>query len=501
MGGWQRFMQQWSQVWVRLSPKGRVAFGGAGAAFLVLIVWVGFWASTTNYAVLFNGLQPEDTAAISQKLDADRIPYELAGDGATILVPVDRVLKTRMSLNIAGLPQGAGKGFEIFDSMSMGTTPFVQNLYYVRATQGELTRTIMQLDAVGLARVHIVQSDPSPFIRDEKPVTASVWIRTKPSHKLTHDVTSGIVAFMAGSVKGLTPENVTVIDSKGHVHTERPDSQGGLVSSKQREHQREVEADLTRKAQEILDRALGPGQAVVRVTAVMKFLHVEEQSKKIDPDGRVATHESTTSSKTTSPAGPRGTVGAAGNVPGAQPPAANANGPLTQNETIESEYEISSTRRQFVENQETIDRITVAVILMPTSDDPDADPEEVLAISSADAEKLVKQAVGFIEKRDDIQVSIGKPSAPGTDLEETPGVVAAQRWQNYIHLVKASALVIAALAGLIMVVMMYRSRPAVPSQAVKPIDPVASQEPLDVGAVVSVLKSWLGDSSRNAQPT
>ena len=179
MSGWKQFAQQWSQVWKRLSPMGRVAFSAAGASFLVLLVWVAFWSSTTNYAVLFSGLQTEDAAAIAQKLDADRIPYELSAGGTTVLVPAERVLKTRMSLAVAGLPQGAGKGFELFDQMSMGATPFVQSLSYVRAIQGELARTIMTLDPVAHARVHIVQPDPSPFIRDEKPVTASVVIRRR----------------------------------------------------------------------------------------------------------------------------------------------------------------------------------------------------------------------------------------------------------------------------------------------------------------------------------
>ncbi len=501
MGVWQRFSQQWLQVWTRLSPMGRVAFSGAGASFLVLIVWVGFWASTTNYAVLASGLQPEDAAVIAQKLDADRIPYELANGGTTILVPAERVQKTSMSLNVAGLPQGGGKGFELFDQMSMGATPFLQNVNYTRAMQGELARTIMTLEPVAHAKVLIVPADQSPFIRDEKPATANVTIRTKPGQTLSRKAVAGIVAQVASSVKGLTPDNVTVVDSQNFVLSEQPDSSGGLVSSKQREHQREVEADLARKAQEILNRAVGPGQAVVRVTAVMKFQHVEEQSDKVDPDARVATRESSTLSKTTNPTGPRGTTGAVANVPGAQPVTPKDGGPLKQDETIESNYAISSTKRQLVENQETIDRLTIAVILMPISDDPDADPEEALGITATEAEKLVKQAVGFIEKRDEIQVSIGKPSAPETDAVEDTAFATAQRWQNYINLVKASALVIAALAGLVMVMMMFRSKPIAPAQDAKSNEPASSQELLDVGAVVSTLKSWLGDSGRNAQPT
>ncbi len=500
MSVWQRFMQQWLQVWQRLSPLGRVAVSGFGAAFLILVVGVGIWTSTTKYAVLFSGLQVDDAGAITQKLDADRVPYELSNGGTTILVSADRVLKTRMSLNVAGLPQGAGKGYELFDGMSMGTTPFVQNLNYVRATQGELARTIMQLDPVATAKVHLVQTDTSVFIRDEKPVTASVFIKTKPGQTLTRKTSAGIVAFLASSVKGLTPENVTLLDSEGRLLSERRDSRSGLASSDQHEYQREVEAELALKAQEILARLLGPGQAVVRVTAEMSFKRIKEQSEKVDPDNRVATRESTTTSKSTGPTGPQGIAGATSNATGAPKPAPGG-GTLKQDETTENEYAVSRTQRQSEENQGMIDRLTIAVILMPVAGDPDADPEESLGITTNEAKELVKQAVGFKEGRDQIQVSLGKPQAVESNAAEEATIATAQKWQNYAHVLKASALAIAALTGLVGVAMLFRRKPASNLQVAKSneLDPMS--EPLDVGAVVSTLKSWLSDSNQQAQPT
>ena len=501
MSAWQRFMQQWLQVWQRLSPMGRVAVSGFGAVVVVLVVSVGIWSSTTKYAVLFSGLQVDDAGAITQKLDADRVPYELSNNGTTILVSADRVLKTRMSLNVAGLPQGAGKGYELFDGMSMGTTPFVQNLNYVRATQGELARTIMLLDPVASAKVHLVQPDSSVFIRDEKPVTASVFIKTKPGKTLTRNTSAGIVAFLASSVKGLTPENVTLLDSEGRIMSERRDSRTGLASSDQHEYQREVEGELVRKAQEILTRLLGPGQAVVSVTAEMSFKRIKEQSEKVDPDNRVATRESTTTSKSTGATGPQGTVGATANVPGGAKPTNAAGGTLKQDETIANEYAISRTETQTEENQGTIDRLTVAVILMPVSDDPDADPEELLGITAKEATELVKQAVGFKEGRDQIQVSLGKPHAVESNAAEEAVVATAQKWQNYANVLKASALAIAALTGLVGVFLLFRSKPASNVQAAKSNESDPASEKVDIGAVVSTLKSWLGDSNQQAQPT
>lgn len=496
---WKRLRQQSAQFWNQLNPLARVGLSAATAVLLIAAVCVSFWVSGTRYAVLFSGLQPEDSASIVQKLDADRIPYELSGGGTTILVPADRMLKVRMNLAVAGLPQGAGKGFELFDDLSLGATPFVEKLSYLRAIQGELARTIMQLEPVSHARVHIVQPDPTPFIRDEKPVTASVVVRTKPGQALSRGATRGIVALVAGSVKGLTADNVTVLDSEGRVLSERRDSKSGLASADQREYQREIEADLATKAQEILTRLLGPGRAVVRVTAEMSFRRVKEQRETVDPEARAATRESTTSSKTTTPSGPRGTTGAAANVPAGQAAATQTAGSVKQDETTESEYAVSRVQRQLEEHQGTIDRLTVAVILVPPLSEPDADPEEALGITADEAKELVKQAVGFKEGRDQIQVSVGKGPEDEVDPATAPDYVAALRWQQYVDLVKASALVIAALTGMLLVLMLFRSKPAEPKTET-PVAESVGEEFRDVGAIVNTLKTWLGDSP-SPQPT
>lgn len=500
MSAWQRFMHQWLQVWQRLSPMGRVGVSGFGIVCVILIASVSFWASNTNYAVLSRGTSTEEAGAIVQKLDADRVPYELADGGTTILVPSERVMKVRLSLYVAGLSQGAGKGYELFDGMSMGTTPFVQNVNYGRAVEGELARTLMQLDPITSAKVHIVQPDNSVFIRDEKPVTASIFIKTKSGQSLSRKKAEAIVAFLASGVKGLTPDNVTLVDSEKGLLSDRRDSKTGLASSDQHEFQREVESELETKAQEILGRLLGPGQAVVRVTAEMSFKRIKEQSEKVDPDNRVATRESTTTSKSTGPTGPQGVAGAASNATGAPKPAAGG-GTLKQDETAENEYAISRTQRQSEENQGMIDRLTVAVILMPISDDPDADPEESLGITATEVKELVKQAVGFKETRDAIQVSIGKPQAIESNAAEEAVMATAQKWQNYANVLKASALAIAALTGLVGVIMIFRRKPAANLQEAKANEPDPMAEPLDVGAVVSTLKSWLSDSNQQPQPT
>ena len=474
---------------------GRLVLGGATAVLVLVVGAVGFWASQTNYAVLYSGLPTNEAAAITQKLDADRTAYKLSSDGTTILVPIENVQKTRMNLAVAGLLNGSEKGYEIFDSMSMGATPFIQNMNYVRAIQGELAKTIMTLEPVAHARVHIVQPETNVFIRDEKPVTASVVVKVRPAASLGRDATQGIVALVAGSVKGLTTDNVTVLDTDGRVLSEKRKSAQGMASTDQLNHQLEVESHLAAKAQEILTRALGPGRAVVRVTANMSFRHVKESSEKFDPEGKVITHESVSSSKTTSPGGPRGPAGTASNLPPAVAAAAAgaaAAGPSANEEVTESKYAVSVVNRTHEEQLETINRLTVAVMLIPPVPVDETPLEESLGISPTDVGLLVKRAVGFQEGRDEIQVAIGRPvAAAPEDVAIDQQIIAVQAWQGYGTVAKASSLGVAAFSLLIIGLMSLRSKPAPKTSPTPALATGDAAELADLQAVAGAIKAWL----------
>lgn len=472
---------------------GKVTLGGATGVLALVVGAVGYWATQTNYAVLYSGLPTNEAAAITQKLDSDRIAYKLSSDGTTIFVPLENVQKTRMNLAVAGLLNGSEKGYELFDSMSMGATPFIQNMNYVRAIQGELAKTIMTLEPISQARVHIVQPEPNVFVREEKPVTASVVIKIRPAASLGRSATQGIVALVAGSVKGLTTDNVTVLDTDGRILSEKRKSAQGMASTDQLNHQLEVESHLASKAQEILTRALGPGRAVVRVTADMSFRHLKESSEKYDPEGKVITHESVSSSKTTSPAGPRGPAGTASNLPPAGPPVVGVVvGPSANEEVTESKYAVSVVNRTQEEQLESINRLTVAVMLIPPVPVDETPLEESLGFSATDVGLLVKRAIGFQEGRDEIQVAIGKPVAPPPEeMAIERQIVAVQAWQGYGTVAKASSLGVAALSLLVIGLMSLRSKPA-PKPSTTPATATGDAAELaDLHAVAGAIKAWL----------
>src|SRR5258708_40068611 len=104
--------------------------------------------------------------------------------GTTIEVDAGHVYETRLALAGRGIPQGGGVGFEIFDKQTLGMTDFGQRLNYQRALQGELARSISELDTVEAARVHLAMPERSLFVAEERRPSASVVVKLQPRRSL-----------------------------------------------------------------------------------------------------------------------------------------------------------------------------------------------------------------------------------------------------------------------------------------------------------------------------
>src|SRR5581483_763477 len=173
-----------------------------------------------------------------------------------------------------------------------------------RALQGELARTIGQLHDVAHARVHLVLPQPSLFTDRERAASASVFLQLRPGGQIGRDEVRGIVHLVASSVEGLTADRVTVVDTRGRVLSAGAESGSPTALSPRRlEIKSAVEEGIERRVQSLLDAALGPGQAVARVTAQLNFDQVDRTEERFDPNTvarqKTVSKESTKGSSTT----------------------------------------------------------------------------------------------------------------------------------------------------------------------------------------------------------
>jgi len=172
-------------------------------------------AFKTRYEVLASNLRTADAATVLAELDKNKTPYQLRDGGQTVLVPSDRVDKSRIDLMSGDLPLKGTVGFELFNKSDMGVTEFAQKINYQRALQGELARTIMSMDEVEEARVHLSLSETTVFKDDQKPSKASITILTKPGKHLSYGAVRGIQRLIAAAVPDLDADNVVVLDNQG----------------------------------------------------------------------------------------------------------------------------------------------------------------------------------------------------------------------------------------------------------------------------------------------
>ena len=206
-----------------LSPRRQLLVSGVLLAILcALLIGTYLLFFKPSYKVLFSQLRPADAAAIVGELEKRKTPFRLEDGGTTILVPEGQVEGARLDVMSNDLPIKGMVGFELFNKSDMGLTEFAQKINYQRALQGELARTIMTIDGIDAARVHLSLSEPTIFKADRIPPKASVTVTMRPGTVLAARAVGGIQRLIAASVPELDVGHVVVLDEEGQVVSPEP---------------------------------------------------------------------------------------------------------------------------------------------------------------------------------------------------------------------------------------------------------------------------------------
>lgn len=426
----QALLAQLRDFFLALPPARRVTFLGLTAGVLVGTLAMAIWVQTPSYQVLFSSLDPTDAGQVIDYLKAEKIPYRVDQDEGRIEVVRSRVHEVRMALASSGIPQGGGVGFELFDKQTLGMTDFVQRLGFQRALQGELARTIAELSVVEAARVHLAMPERSLFVAEERQPSASVVVRLRPGRSLDLEQVDAIVHLVAGSVEGLRPQEVTVVDVAGNVLTR--DLKQGSRSPTQtlQSHQRELEEMFVLRIESMLERVLGPGHAVARVSVDLDRASVEETKETFDPDATAVRSERRSSESSTE--------AAIGGIPGVNEtltnepvPEADPTGPKSEREDTQLTYEVSKQVSRRTETIGALKKLSVAVLVDGISNAGAEGAEgETTFVPRPQEEleryrELVKRAVGFDDDRGDEIEVISAPFHVAEPVTlEGPGVMA-----------------------------------------------------------------------------
>ncbi len=402
-----------------LSAGKLIALLSLVAATIAGLIFMVLWTGAPDFQILYSNLTPEDAGEIVSRLKEQKTPYQISSNGKAILVPKETIYETRLGLANEGLPQGSGVGFEIFDNTKLGMTEFVQNVNYQRALQGELSRTINGFDEVESSRVHIVMPSKSLFIEEDEQATASVVLKLRRGRRLSEDQVQGIVHLISASISQLAPENVTIVDNYGKMLAGSEDkSTGAQLSSNQLEYQEKVEKGLERRVETMLDKVLGPGKNISRISCSFDFRRHEKTEEIFDPNGKVvrSEHVLNTVSNNSEP-GATGVPGVASNIPSeeiktSQDGLGISEKPEYQKENRTVNYEIGKVTSHTIEPLGRIERISVAVVIDGTHELVKGEEEEEWKYTPRSQEEMkkieeiVKRAVNFdAERGDEIEVA------------------------------------------------------------------------------------------------
>lgn len=400
------------------------------ATSVALGVAVVLWSQEPSYSLLYGSLSDKDSAEVMDALQQVSIPYKVDESTGAVMVPSGQVHQARMKLAGEGLPRGSGVGFELLQNeQELGTSQFVEQARYQRALEVELARSMIQLNNVRNARVHLAIPKRSVFIRDQQMPSASVVLDLYPGRTLQEGQVSSIVHLVAASIPNLTPEKVTVVDQEGTLLTRQFGDRTMALTSSQFEYARRLEETYVRRIEDLIEPIVGPGRVRAQVAADIDFTRSEQTRESYNPEAAALRSEEVVQETNGSGAGAQGVPGALTNQP---PEGGSAEPAKAEGESGAAEAAPTSSHRRAVRNYELdktishtrsaagrIERLSVAVLVDDRQTRAANGAMERTPLTEKELEQvtgLVKDAVGFDDERGDtvnvINSAFQEPAAP-----------------------------------------------------------------------------------------
>ncbi|MBA4249297.1 MAG: flagellar M-ring protein FliF [Candidatus Puniceispirillum sp.] len=382
---------------------------GVTLVTLIFFAYLALRTTVPDLGLLFANLDPSDASKISERLKVMNIPHEIKGESSDqIFAQKDQISKLRMELAADGLPAGGTIGYELFDKSDfMGTSSAMIDINMLRATEGEIAKSIRTIQGVMSARIHLVLPKKELFSQEKSLPSASVIIKMKGTSRLSVNQVLAIQHLVASAIPELTLDRISIIDDKGTLLAKGTDTTLQQMSSlTQMELKGSYESKVARSIESLLENTVGPGKIRAEVNVDMDFDQISTQSVEYDPDGQVArSSQSSNEGSNSNESALSDTTSIQNNQPG------NNSGPSNQSKNQDTRneenisYEISNTTKTHVKETGAVKRISIAILVDGVYE---IDKEGKSTYKPRSAEdiieltELAKTASGFNEKRGDV---------------------------------------------------------------------------------------------------
>jgi len=432
-------LQKINAVWQKIGVVQRALLIAVVMACGITAALLMKWASAPDMMLLYGDLQLEEVDQIIGKLQDQDVKYELRKGGRSIYVPAHRTLELRARLAGDGLPSGGDAGYRLFDKEKIGVSPLVQQMNYTRAIQDELARTIVMIEGVMAARVHIVRPEQTIFTAAAKEATASVTVRLRPGWRITPSSVAAITSLVANATDGLKPENVTIVDTQGRLLSSNASTSGVIHGANTfMDYKQRVEGEIAAKVQEMLDMVLGPGRASVKVSARLDMSSQTVQTTRYEKGEPLEEIINTTSTVKEA---------AANSEDAPRSPAST-----DKQETIENRYKVPETITRMVDVPGKILALSVAAVVdlnAARGNAQEGTEPAAGSITANDVEEIIRNAVGPDLLKDAKAITVKdvpfyKPIVPAVE-----GQMEYEKLSRYIEIARQSSMGVLAVCALI----------------------------------------------------
>jgi flagellar M-ring protein FliF len=411
------------------------------AAAIAVALWLVLWSQGQNYTVLYGQLSERESGQVMDALTAAGIEYKLNPSGA-VSVPETKVQEARIRLASQGLPQSDSMGIEMIQKDSaLGTSSMMETARYQSVLETELARTIIKVQGVQSARVHLALPKPTVFLRDARKATASVMLQLYPGRRLEPGQVAAIVHLVASSVPELGASDVTLVDQAGTLLNSPDENAEQAAATRQLEYTRRLEESYQRRIVELLEPMVGPGRVRATVTAELDFTQTEETHENYDPQKTAIRSEQTSKEARKGGDGAEGIPGALSNqppgtsgapaIPGAAGAAAAqgtaaSSGPSSNSERATRNFEVDRTLSYIKQPTGVLKRLSVGVALDDWQKIGADGKTSTTPMSDSDIKRftqLVRESIGLNDERGDKLDVINqafKSSAPLAPVEGPP---------------------------------------------------------------------------------
>lgn len=418
----------------------------AGGAVLALAIIASLWKSNQGYVALYGVQESIPVSQVVEVLGAENIAYRINPDNGQVLVTENKLSQARMALAAKGITAATPDGYELMDKEEMlGSSQFIQNVRYKRSLEGELAKSIMALNPVESARVHLGLSESSSFVLTNKPnSSASVVLQLRYGKQLDEQQVASIVQLVSGSVPGMNASSVRVVDQAGNLLSDGVAGPDGSIAGKRlgEDVMQRIREDTNKNISTLLTSLVGAGNYRISVAPTVDLSRVEETQERLGKDPLVSdeqlSQENTTNEMAFGIPGslsnrpvnqnPQAAAAQAAGTPAANPPAAAADNAtsdpraLTSRSQSQRKYAFDRDIRHIRHPGYKLEKLNVAVALNQTAPAlANITPEQLTSIT-----RLVESAAGIDKQRGDaLTLDVLAFSVPVSD-----GILPQQWWKD-----------------------------------------------------------------------